>query len=142
MKLQGSAATARMGTTQRLAKLDQLDDESVEVAVDKFLTSCRAPRIIMRFYPEADWLWRQWRGTVLESTWRPACYMMAVSAVFVFCMAFSEEASWPVFAVPDPSHPVVQKLRALENLWSYLLPMSTFVNTFFLSQAYGFWCVL
>ncbi|KAL3917062.1 MAG: hypothetical protein SGPRY_006557, partial [Prymnesium sp.] len=90
MKLQGSAATARMGTTQRLAKLDQLDDESVEVAVDKFLTSCRAPRIIMRFYPEADWLWRQWRGTVLESTWRPA--------------------------LPDPSHPVVQKLRALENL--------------------------
>ena len=32
----------------------------------------------------------------------------------------------------------VLHLRSLENLWSYLLPMATFTNTFFLSQAYGF----
>lgn len=54
-------------------------------------------------------------------------------------MAVFEEVSWSLLAVPDPAHHVVQKLRALENLWSYLLPMATFVNTFFLSQAYGFW---
>ncbi|KAL1527345.1 hypothetical protein AB1Y20_016015 [Prymnesium parvum] len=129
----------RKGTSQRLATLDELDDQSVEAAVDRFLQRSGAPRIIMRFFPETGWLWRQWRGTVLEVTWRPAVYMMAVSAIFVVTMTVIEKVSWSLLAIPDPEHRIIRKLRPLENLWSYLLPMATFVNTFFLSQAYGFW---
>lgn len=130
----------RMGTRQRIARLDTLiNDESVDAAVDKFLQRKGAPRIITQFHPEPSWLWKRWSGTVLESTWRPAAWMMLVSSMMVLSIAYFEEASWPLLAVPDPAHQVVQKLRAVENLWSYLLPMATFVNTFFLSQAYGFW---
>lgn len=129
----------RLGSSQRLAGLDILADETIEKAVESFLKRSGAPRIITRFHPEAEWLWRQWQGTVFESTWKPAASMMLITACFVLFMAISDEVSWALLAVPDPAHYVVQKLRAVENLWSYLLPMATFVNTFFLSQAYGFW---
>ena len=39
----------------------------------------------------------------------------------------------------DPEHNVVKQLKTLDTMWTYLLTMTTFVNSFFLSQAYGLW---
>ena len=41
--------------------------------------------------------------------------------------------------LPDPSHPVVARLAAVDAMWGHHLTLTTFVATFFLSHGYAFW---
>lgn len=45
-----------------------------------------APPFIAKFHPQPGWLWRQWRGTVLQQCWVPACSMMLVSIGLIIVM--------------------------------------------------------
>ena len=45
-----------------------------------------APSFIAKFHPQPGWLWRQWRGTVLQQCWVPACSMMLVSIGLIIVM--------------------------------------------------------
>jgi len=45
-----------------------------------------APPFIAKFHPQPGWLWRQWRGTVLQQCWAPAMTAMMVSVGLIFFM--------------------------------------------------------
>ncbi len=130
----------KWGTRRRLAALvEHAEDEAVDEAVDRALRMGKAPRFITLWSPRPTWLWMQWRGTVLQQTIHPALAIMALSAVLSISISNDADADWPMISVPKQDHWFVSKLRSLDAMWNYLLPMATFVNTFFLSQAYGFW---
>jgi len=128
-----------MGTQQRIgALMEAIDDEDIDRLIDSVTRQGDSPRsIIKRFHPQATWLWRQWQGTVLQQTFQPALAMMFFSAVL--CSVMEVWRTWPVLGVPDDTDLVVRQLKGLNNMWGYLLTMAGFVNSFFLSQAYGFW---
>ena len=74
------SAPTTWGTRQRMAAhLSHLDQGSLDHLLDKVLRMGSAPPFIAKFHPQPDWLWRQWRGTVLQQCWVPACAMMIVS---------------------------------------------------------------
>ena len=126
------------GTRRRIADLlDHIDEENIDELIDRVTKRGGGPKIIAGFHPQASWLWKQWHGTVLQQTWRPAIGMMAVALLFVLCMEHCR--TWPLLAVPDGDNSMIMQIKGLNKMWGYLLTMTTFVNSFFLSQAYGFW---
>ena len=131
------------GTNQRIENVvSQLNQEDIEEMVDRATRMSNAPRYLPQFYPQSTWLWRQWSGTVLQQTSIPAAVMISVSIVLVMIMEVARQDGdhkWSVFEVPDPSDRWVARMKGFTTMWGYLLTMATFVNSFFLSQAYGFW---
>lgn len=131
------------GTTKRIeAQLSAIDDADVERLVDRVLQMGNAPRFIANFQPQSWWLWRQWQGTVLQQTWVPATIVAMVSIGLVFVMEYARKIgshTWTLMEVPNPDDGWVIRLKGFTTMWGYLLTMATFVNSFFLSQAYGFW---
>ena len=125
---------------------EDVTDEQLDRVVDRALRTGDVPRLIKAYKPDARWLWGRWRHTVLEQTWTPALVAMSVALAVHFTVKGG--AAWlRVFAATgeidlgpgDPEHNVVKQLKTLDTMWTYLLTMTTFVNSFFLSQAYGLW---
>jgi len=122
--------------------MSRVDKESLDEMVDRATKMSNPPRFIPRFQPQSSWLWRQWNGTVLQQTWRPAGVMMIVSALLILYMEpVRREGAhkWTLLEVPHEDDLAIRPLRGFTTMWGYLLTMCTFVNSFFLSQAYGFW---
>lgn len=134
---------ANWGTRQRLEhELSHLDQSGLDELLDRALKMGNGPRFIAKFHPQAGWLWRRWHGTVLQKCAAPAGFMMIVSIMLVLAMEpvrLEGDHKWTIFEVPNPDDTMVARLRGFTTMWGYLLTMATFVNSFFLSQAYGFW---
>lgn len=134
-----------MGTRARMEVLMsevQQDKASLDEMLDRATKRNNAPHFIPKFHPQASWLWRQWRGTVLVPAAKPAAIMMLVSVALVYHMEVARQDgthTWTLFEVPDPNDKWVARMKGFTTMWGYLLTMATFVNSFFLSQAYGFW---
>ena len=117
------------------------DDDELSLVLDR-ATAFRPMNdvnIILPFNPSSSWLWQQYKGTILEVTWKPTLYLMLKSALLVWAVRASGYWTWPLLAVPDPSHPIVMRLKSIDVMWNYLLTLATFVSSFFVSQAYPFW---
>ena len=116
-----------------------LDEEELRLAVASAIQRVDQPEtkdpIIIQFNHRAAWLWRQWRGTAIELVWRPVLVFMAIAGAIEGLVPDGAHAWVP----PDASHPVVAKLLTLHTAWAILLPLSTFVLTFFLSQCASYW---
>lgn len=96
--------------------------------------------IVCEYEPSAFWLWTKWRGTVLSMTFTPVIFNMFVGVlVAAACQHFSESPSWNTLAVPPQTDPLIQQLHGLESLWQYQLTLTTFILTFFTSEAYRHW---
>jgi hypothetical protein len=67
---------------------------------------------VTQFSPEAQWLWKRWKDTVLERTWHFVVGNMALSALFVTFVNFwtGIPCSWPLFTTPLATHPLVARL--------------------------------
>jgi len=125
------------GTQRRLAEtMRHVDDSDIDELIDRFTRLGGGPRFFAKFHPQASWLWRQYHGTVLQHTWKPACLAMVLAFATVHYME-SDGRDWPKFGVPHEK--AVAQLLGLERAWSYVLTFATFINSFFLSQSYGFW---
>ena len=131
------------GTQKRLeTHFSQLEQDNLDEMLDRAMKRSNAPRFIARFHPQSSWLWRQWRGTVLQHTWKPALIMSLVSLALVAWMEPVRRTGahkWTLLEVPHEDDLGIRPLRGFTTMWGYLLTMCTFVNSFFLSQAYGFW---
>jgi len=95
--------------------------------------------IIRQFKPSRRWLWGRWHGTILQQAWKAAATSMLVSTCFVAAIRFFCRPSWAPGQIPDPNFPIVSRLVPLAKLWHYLMSITTFILTFFLSQAYTLW---
>lgn len=95
--------------------------------------------IIRQFKPSRSWLWGRWHGTILQQAWKAAAASMLLSTCFVAAIRFSCRPTWAPGQIPDPHFPVISRLVPLAKLWHYLMSITTFILTFFLSQAYTLW---
>ena len=82
----------------------------------------------------------QWRGTVLEATWKRMALAMTVSlAIIGYTRTTMPPGSFSMWQAPDPQLPVIQRLKLVHQMWTYLLTITTFVTTFMIGHAYAFW---
>eukprot|EP00986_Skeletonema_menzelii_P009237 scaffold4151_cov137-Skeletonema_menzelii.AAC.9 len=95
--------------------------------------------IIRQFKPSRRWLWGTWHGTILQQSWKAAAASMLVSTCFIAALGFFCRPTWAPGQIPDPTFPVISRLIPLAKLWHYLMTITTFILTFFLSQAYTLW---
>ena len=118
-----------------LAHLDASIDRAVALTADK--------EVILQFKPSSRWLFRQIRGTVLLVSWKMMLFYMLVSAITSYVIRFGmlgmAAADWPLFTPPVASHPVISRMTCLTVMWEILAGLATFILTFFVGQAYGYW---
>lgn len=96
--------------------------------------------IICEYDPDAAWLWKKWRGTVLRMTIVPIVGILALgAAVDASVHALTVSDPWPFLAVPPAEDPLIQSLLGINKLWEYQLTLCTFILTFFTSEAYNHW---
>eukprot|EP00980_Cylindrotheca_fusiformis_P015048 scaffold4153_cov91-Cylindrotheca_fusiformis.AAC.2 len=99
--------------------------------------------IVCEYEPAGFWLWTKWRGTVLKMTLRSCLILMSVAGVLDWSarryIQASSSATWNLFSVPPATEPLIQSLYGVKKLWEYQLTVTTFILTFFLSHAYGYW---
>jgi hypothetical protein len=95
--------------------------------------------IIRQYKPSRKWLWGRWRGTILQQSWRVAASNMLLSVCFIVTLRYFCKPTWAMGKIPDPNFPVIARLSALAKVWHYLMNITTFTLTFFLSQAYSLW---
>lgn len=95
--------------------------------------------IIRKFVPTRSWLWRRWFGTVLEHAWKTVIMNITVSLIFSALIRKRAHPTWESGTVPDPKNEIIARLVGLKMVWTYLMSITTFILTFFLSQAYSLW---
>ncbi|GFH44690.1 hypothetical protein CTEN210_01164 [Chaetoceros tenuissimus] len=99
--------------------------------------------IIPPYKPERVWLWQQYSNTILKISWETTAVNMALSALFVLYARDAcgiHESIWVNdFATPDGSLPFIERLTVINQIWDIGKPLTTFVLTFFVNQAFGFW---
>lgn len=113
--------------------------------VDKVLDKVSGKRkrydgdIIRQFVPMRGWLWRRWYGTVLQHAWKVALANILVSLIFSALVRKYSHPTWEFGMVPDPNNKIISRLLGLKVVWTYLMSITTFILTFYLSQAYSLW---
>ena len=117
----------------------------IDPAIDKISgvkTRYEGGTIIRQYDPNTLWLWKQWKGTVVSHAWKGTLLNMALSLAlcsYVRC-CITSPPTWAVTSTPDvSSHPFLGKLNLFSKVWKYVMSLTTFILTFFLSQAYGLW---
>jgi len=87
--------------------------------------------IICEYESSGLWLWFKWRGTVLKMTKSSVLLCMGVSLLIdIYNKCYCNNNNPTVF---------LQSLAGLKKMWEYHLTLATFILTFFLSHAYGYW---
>mmetsp|Transcript_19625 Transcript_19625/g.29118 ORF Transcript_19625/g.29118 Transcript_19625/m.29118 type:complete len:308 (-) Transcript_19625:785-1708(-) len=97
--------------------------------------------IICEYDPSGFWIWRKWQGTVLKMTKGSIVCLMGVTLlldVLVRRHGALSGSTWSLLEVPLKTS-IVQSLTGMRKMWQYQLTLATFILTFFLSQAYGYW---
>jgi hypothetical protein len=125
------------------ASVQELEETATDEYIDDTIQHCvgmTGGHIIPRYRPEGRWLWRRWRGTILQHGFKMTALNMGVSLLLVFALRYWTGATWKLGQAPDPDHhPVIARLVVFDKLWHQLLTLSTFILTFFVSQAYSLW---
>ena len=137
--------------TRRLVFEADADDVNADVLdeqcrrVVSLVTNDGHPAV-QQFTPRSTWLYKRWRGTVLQTTWPKAFIVMVFGSIFITlvrswsCMLPGCNLdAWSLFTTPPPSHPVIARLLPLNAFWHIQLTLTTFIVTFFLQKAYDFW---
>jgi hypothetical protein len=97
--------------------------------------------IICEYQPEGWWLWRKWNGTVLKATWGSVLFAMMTGLVIDFVARGCSWSNYKLWNGPaiDTTSRLIKRLSAVTKVWEYQLTLSTFILTFFLSQAFSYW---
>jgi len=95
--------------------------------------------IICEYKADGVWLWSKWRGTVLSITLLPVLLTMCIGVAVDTAVTSMAATTWPLLAVPPKDDQLIEQLNGLNTLWEYQLTLSTFILTFFTSQAYSHW---
>ena len=116
--------------------LEQIDQAINQVAGTK---SLYGGDIIRQYKPNRAWLWSRWTGTVFLHNYKTVLGNMLVSLAFIFYARRVTGSAWSLGMPPDKTHPFIQRLNIIRQLWTYMMSLTTFILTFFLNQAYSFW---
>eukprot|EP00580_Thalassiosira_gravida_P018052 CAMPEP_0201675952 /NCGR_PEP_ID=MMETSP0494-20130426/40732_1 /ASSEMBLY_ACC=CAM_ASM_000839 /TAXON_ID=420259 /ORGANISM="Thalassiosira gravida, Strain GMp14c1" /LENGTH=480 /DNA_ID=CAMNT_0048158549 /DNA_START=42 /DNA_END=1484 /DNA_ORIENTATION=- len=119
-----------------MAELQTIDNVIDQIAGVKMRYS---GDIIQQFRPNRSWLWRQWRGTVLQHSYKISLLNMVITAAISLAIRRRVDCNWGLCMAPDPSHVVINRMATFGKGWHYTMGLTTFILTFFLSQSYGMW---
>ena len=117
-------------------------DEGEHPADERTVHSRKGRRSVLPPWSgRSAWLWQQWRGTVLEATWKRMALAMGFSTSIIVFVRYTTavDMRWPLYAAPAADHPIVKTLKLMHHMWGYLLTITTFVTTFMIGHAYSFW---
>jgi hypothetical protein len=117
----------------KLLKIDQVIDK-----ISGVKTRYKGD-IIRKFKPMRMWLWTRWKGTIFQHAWKTAVLNMMISLAFSALIRKSCHPTWDLGMLPDSENHMISRLVGLQLVWRYLMTLTTFILTFFLSQAYGIW---
>ena len=107
--------------------------------------------IIPQYKPQRIWLWSQLSGTVVKISLESTLWNMAFCVAIIF---FAQQMTgvtnylehptqffWTAdgIVMPDKDLPLVQNISLVKKIWEFQRSLTTFVLTFFINQAYGFW---
>lgn len=101
--------------------------------------------IVHPYIPSEKWLLRQWDGTVLQYVWKKVVMMMTFSALFSIAIYFIPGGDFELLGGDDDGDggggiaAIDEQLDYIKGWWEKLLPLASFVSTFFLSEAYKHW---
>ncbi|CAB9504686.1 expressed unknown protein [Seminavis robusta] len=130
--------------------LDDLEatasDEYIAHIIDQVsLNSTIRGDIILKYKPHRLWLWRRWHGTILQSSLSKMFGNMLLTAVIclllgrVCGLSTQENLANPMTWMQDSSCIWIARLKVFDKLWHYQMQLTTFILTFFLTQAYTLW---
>jgi len=135
-----SLSSRKEGLKQRLKEIDDILDQ-ISGVKSKYKGD-----IISKFEPSRGWLWRQWRGTILQRSWRSALVNMSVNVLFMIAISLGDKynvfkvpITWPVGAIPDAEHPLIFRLKGFHKVWGYTMSITTLVLSFYLNKASLLW---
>mmetsp|Transcript_12922 Transcript_12922/g.27370 ORF Transcript_12922/g.27370 Transcript_12922/m.27370 type:complete len:629 (+) Transcript_12922:32-1918(+) len=113
----------------------------IDTAIDKIagVKTRYSGSIIHPFRPNRAWLWRRWTGTVLQHAYKGALWNMLITATISFFIGRRADCTWAVAMAPDKSNPIISRMTAFGQSWHYMMNLTTFILTFFLSQSYSLW---
>ena len=86
----------------------------------------------------------EWHGSQ-EATWKSVVFSMLTGFIIDYTARGSSlskyRLSWDILSeVPTENTPfLIKNLSAVTKVWEYQLTLSTFILTFFLSQAFSYW---
>mmetsp|Transcript_28810 Transcript_28810/g.84999 ORF Transcript_28810/g.84999 Transcript_28810/m.84999 type:complete len:577 (-) Transcript_28810:537-2267(-) len=117
--------------------------EQIDEAIDKIAgikSRYKEGTIIRDFNPRRRWLWFRWTGTVVQHAWKGAVWNMLLSVATIATIHSIVDRTWISGTAPDVSaHPLIARFDTFNKVWQYLMNITTFILTFFLSQAYNLW---
>ena len=126
----------------------------IEAAAMRLRSTKVTSPIIFQFSTSARWLWHRWKGTVFEVIWPYLVQKVLLSTITCIAIRYWAGGAWPLFADPTvtasgyawalfaaPNESVIffRRLTCFNIMWNFLLSLTTFVLTFFLSLSYQYW---
>jgi hypothetical protein len=152
----GSSNNRRLqSSSNRLAaaaKRNALDGEGVPSTFGGLWTSERINKlsewadsktanrpIICEYRPQSWWLWTRWKGTVLNLIWKSLLVSVLTSLGIDYWARSVSDTKWGLLSIPPQTDKLIRSLSGLQTLWSYQLTFTSFLLTFFTSQAYEYW---
>ena len=147
-RIQGEVFKTILDTpTDDLAKMQEIDDVINQVSGSMAIYD---GDIIPKYKPERIWLWRQLAGTVINISLKTTLGNCLSCLVFIVLVQQSTGVAdyhhptqffWTTDGVilPDKELPLVRNLSLVGKIWGYQRTLTTFVLTFFVNRAFGFW---
>lgn len=106
--------------------------EEIDATIDLIIPRSAGAKVIRPYRPQKWWLWSQWYGTVFHhGMWTAFCNMVFAAVVCIVIHHLDN---------PNDEGQVVDfSLTAFNQVWKYILTLTTFIMTFFLNQSYNLW---
>jgi CRP-like cAMP-binding protein len=96
--------------------------------------------IVRTFDSSRRFLWRRWVGTILQHAWKATLANVGVSVVLSIVLRVLVPHTWGMFMTPNAAESALMaRLATFGRAWQYLMSLTTFILTFFLSEAYSVW---
>lgn len=118
---------------QQITKIDKVIDQV------SGLRTKYGGDVIQKFKPSRRWLWSRWTGTILQHAWKTAVANMILSFLVVTFSTYIAKPEWKIGMLPDRANVLISRMLGLDEAWKYVMNLTTFTLTFFLTQAYSLW---
>jgi len=87
--------------------------------------------VMCEYDPSGLWLWTKWQGTIFKNTWKEIVVAMGLTLVVHICMT----SVHPLTVRPH----ILARMSSLKKIWEHQVTLTTFILTFFTSQAFNYW---
>lgn len=98
-------------------------------------TKLKEGTIIRPYKGSSRWLWRRWSGTILQYVWKDVLGMMVFTAIIGGFFQWVRGSE----SLEDFEDHIINQFKLIGGWWGLLSPLTTFVSTFFLGEAFKFW---